>query len=101
MACQQARLRQYAVLLALVPFLASPFQAAEAGSVFDGSTFCFGPGLRVTPIDQCRAANPAAGQSELSRDRKTAEDLYNATSADAQTFERAITVPDVRKKVER
>src|SRR6516225_7312127 len=100
MACRQASLRQYALLLALAPFLAFPFQAAKAASVFDGSTFCFGAGLRAIPINQCQA-NPAGGQSELSRDRKTAEDLYNATSADAQTFERAITVPDTRKEVER
>jgi Putative beta-barrel porin 2 len=66
MACRQERLHRCALLLALVPFLAFPFQAAEAGSVFDGSTFCFGPGLRVIPIDQCRA-DPAAGQSELAQ----------------------------------
>jgi hypothetical protein len=79
MACRQDRLRRCALLLALVPLFALPLEAAEATESKEGP----------------------AEESELSRDRKTAQDLYDATSADAQTFERAITIPDVRKKVER
>jgi hypothetical protein len=79
MACRRGRPRRSALLLALAAFFAVPFEAAEAIESKEGP----------------------AEESELSRDRKTAEDLYNATSADAQTFERAITVPEVRKEVER
>src|SRR5215471_12215986 len=78
MACRQARLRRHALLLALAPFFALSFETAEA----------------------VESKGDPARESELSRYRETAEDLYNATSADAQTFERAITVPDARKEVE-
>ena len=64
MACGHERLRRCAPLLALVAFLELPLAAAEA----------------------IESKEDPAGESALSRDRKTAEDLYNATSADAQTF---------------
>jgi len=79
MACRQVRLRQCVLLLVLAPFFALPFEATEA----------------------IESKGDSAEESEFSRDRKTAEDLYAATRADAQTFERAITVPAVRKEVER
>ena len=78
MVCQTEHLRRNALLLALAAFFAMPFEAVEA----------------------VEASGGPAEESELSRDRKTAEDLYRATSADAQTFERAITIPEVRKEVE-
>jgi len=80
MVCRQLYSRWCAILLVLVPLFALPFEAAEAIQ---------------------SKGDPAPVESEFSRDRKIAEDLYAATSADAQTFERAITVPAVRKEVER
>jgi hypothetical protein len=66
-------------LLALAPLLALPAGVA----------------LPAEPKDE------PSRENELSGYRKTAEDLYNATSADARTFERAIADPEVRKEVER
>jgi hypothetical protein len=79
MARRQESLRQYAVLLALATLLAMPASV----------------GLSAEPKDE-----PSA-ESELSSYRKTAEELYNATSSDAHTFERAIADPEVRREVER
>jgi hypothetical protein len=67
--------RQWAILLALLSLLAVAMPAEAS-------------------------ATAATRDDELSRDRKTAEDLYKAISADALTFERAISVPEVRKEVE-
>src|SRR5947209_5545925 len=60
--------------------------------------------LFALPLETARAAaskEDPARESELSSYRKTAEDLYNATSSDARTFERAIAAPEVRREVER
>jgi hypothetical protein len=57
----------------------------------------------VRPPPQAVAPRPAtAGSLTSARYRelhKTAEDLYVATSRDAQTFEAALLIPDVRRKV--
>ena len=79
MASRLERLRQCALLLALAPLLAMPASIA----------------LSAEPKDE------PSRENELSSYRKTAEDLYNATSSDAHTFERAIADPEVRKEVER
>ncbi len=79
MARPQESLRQWALLLALALFLALPATRA----------------LPAEPKDETSREN------ELSSFRKTAEDLYQATSSDAHTFERAIADPTVRKEVER
>jgi hypothetical protein len=60
--------------------------------------------LLAPPVETAGATIPKkdrARENELSSYRKTAEDLYNATTSDAHTFERAITVPEVRREVER
>src|ERR1700730_14679267 len=72
-------LRQCALLLALAPLFALPASMA----------------LPAESKDE------PSRENELSSYRKTAEDLYNATSSDAHTFERAIADPEVRKEVER
>jgi hypothetical protein len=79
MACRQGNLHRCSLLLALAPLLALPAGVA----------------LPAEPKDE------PSRENELSGYRKTAEDLYNATSADARTFERAIADPEVRKEVER
>ena len=79
MACRQGNLHRCSLLLALAPLLALPAGVA----------------LPAEPKDE------PSRENELSGYRKTAEDLYNATSADARTFERAIADPAVRKEVER
>ncbi len=79
MASRLERLRQCALLLALAPLLAMPASIA----------------LSAEPKDE------PSRENELSSYRKTAEDLYNATSSDAHTFERAIGDPEVRREVER
>lgn len=66
--------------------------------------------LRTTPTKPYEAgqgvegpggtANELAGRSYAARHR-TAEEMYIATSRDAQTFEAALLIPDVRRKVER
>ena len=70
---------RYALLLALVPFFALSLETAAAIEAKEGT----------------------AGESELPPDRRTAEELYNATSVDARIFALAITDPEVRKEVER
>jgi hypothetical protein len=79
MASRLERLRQCALLLALAPLLAMPASIA----------------LSAEPKDE------PSRENELSSYRKTAEDLYNATTSDAHTFERAIGDPEVRREVER
>jgi hypothetical protein len=79
MASRLERLRQRALLLALAPLLAMPASIA----------------LSAEPKDE------PSRENELSGYRKTAEDLHNATSSDAHTFERAIGDPEVRREVER
>jgi hypothetical protein len=79
MASRLERLRQRALLLALAPLLAMPASIA----------------LSAEPKDE------PSRENELSSYRKTAEDLHNATSSDAHTFERAIGDPEVRREVER
>ena len=79
MARQPENLHQYALLLALISLLVLPASIA----------------VPAEPKDETSREN------ELSSYRKTAEDLYNATSSDAHTFERAIADPEVRKEVER
>lgn len=76
MACRQESLRQCALLLALTSSLALPASVA-------------------LPKEE------PSRENELSSYRKTAEDLYKATSSDAHTFERAIADPEVRIEVER
>jgi len=60
--------------------------------------------LLALPAGTAMAA-PSKGEppreNELSTYRKTAEELYNATSSDAHTFERAIVDAAVRREVER
>src|ERR1700756_1719777 len=79
MACRQGNLHRCSLLLALAPLLALPAGVA----------------LPAEPKDK------PSRENELSGYRKTAEDLYNATSADAHTFERALADPEVRKEIER
>ena len=79
MASRLECLRQCALLLALAPLFALPDSMA----------------LPAESKDE------PSRENELSSYRKTAEDLYNATTSDAHTFERAITDPAVRKEVER
>jgi hypothetical protein len=76
MACRQESLRQCALLLALTSSLALPASIALP---------------KEEPLRE----------NELSSYRKTAEDLYKATSSDAHTFERATADPEVRREVER
>jgi hypothetical protein len=76
-ASRRENLRQHALWLAFVPLLAPSVEAALEPKA------------------------DTARENELSSYRKTAEDLYNATTSDAHTFERAITAPEVRKEVER
>jgi hypothetical protein len=60
--------------------------------------------LLVLPASMALPAEPKdepSRENEFSSYRKTAEDLYKATSSDAHTFERAIADPEVRKEVER
>ena len=71
--------RRYVLLLALVPFFALSLETAAAIEAKEGT----------------------AGESELPPDRRTAEELYNATSVDARIFALAITDPEVRKEIER
>jgi hypothetical protein len=79
MACRQESLRQCALLLALALLFVLPASVT----------------LSAEPKDE------PSREDELSRYRKTAQDLYNATSSDAHTFERAIADPEVRREVER
>jgi hypothetical protein len=79
MARRQENLHQCALLLALAPLFVLPASMA-------------------LPVE---LKNEPSRKSELSDYRKTAEDLYNATTSDAHTFERAIADPEVRKEVER
>jgi len=79
MACRRKSLRRCTLFLALAPLLALPASMA----------------LSAEPKDE------ASRENELSTYRKTAEDLYNATSSDARTFESAISDPEVRREVER
>jgi hypothetical protein len=79
MASRLECLRQCALMLALAPLFALPDSMA----------------LSAESKDQ------PSRENELSSYRKTAEDLYNATTSDAHTFERAIADPEVRKEVER
>jgi hypothetical protein len=76
MACRQESLRQCVLLLALTSSLALPASIA-------------------LPKEE------PSRENELSSYRKTAEDLYKATSSDAHTFERATADPEVRREVER
>ncbi|MBV9863374.1 MAG: hypothetical protein JO267_14645 [Alphaproteobacteria bacterium] len=73
-------LRRYALALALAPILSlpgGPAWAAPEPPEFTGSS------------------------SEFRRARRMADELYRATSSDAQTFERAIELPEVRQELER
>jgi hypothetical protein len=79
MACRRENRRQRALLLALISLMALPTGMAPAAQP---------------------KGEPSRGD-ELSTYRKTAEDLYRATSSDAHTFERAIVDPAVRREVER
>src|ERR1700739_2914880 len=79
MASRLECLRQCALLLALAPLFALPDSMARSAESKD----------------------KPSRENELSGYRKTAEDLYNATSADAHTFERALADPEVRKEIER
>ena len=79
MASRLECLRQCALLLALAPLFALPDSMARSAESKD----------------------EPSRENELSSYRKTAEDLYNATTSDAHTFERAIADPAVRKEVER
>ncbi len=79
MACRQESLRQCALLLALALLFVLPASVT----------------LSAEPKDE------PSREDELSRYRKTGQDLYNATSSDAHTFERAIADPEVRREVER
>jgi hypothetical protein len=52
------------------------------------------------PNSQVRTANAPRMPAQRARDlHKTAEALYKATSTDAQTFEAALLIPDVRQKI--
>ena len=79
MASRLEGLRQCVLLLALAPLFALPVSIALSAETKD----------------------EPARENALSSYRKTAEDLYNATSSDAHTFERAIADPEVRREVER
>ena len=79
MASRLECLRQCALLLALAPLFALPDSMALSAESKD----------------------EPSRENDLSSYRKTAEDLYNATTSDAHTFERAIADPAVRKEVER
>jgi hypothetical protein len=79
MASRLECLRQCALLLALAPLFALPDSMARSAESKD----------------------EPSRENELSSYRKTAEDLYNATTSDAHTFERAIADAAVRKEVER
>jgi len=78
MASRLECLRQCALLLALAPLFALPDSMARSAESKD----------------------EPSRENELSGYRKTAEDLYNATTSDAHTFERAIADAAVRKEVE-
>jgi hypothetical protein len=75
MASRLEGLRQCALLLALALLFALPASIAPSAE----------------PKDE------PSRENELSSYRKTAEDLYNATSSDAHIFERAIADPEVRR----
>jgi hypothetical protein len=79
MASRLEGLRQCALLLALAPLFALPVSIALSAESKD----------------------EPSRENELSGYRKTADDMYNATSSDAHIFERAIADPEVRKEVER
>jgi len=52
------------------------------------------------PSSQGTAANPPQLPAQRARElHKTAEALYKATSTDAQTFEAALLLPDIRQKI--
>ena len=56
---------------------------------------------QTTPNPVLSPANEPQITGQRARDlHKTAEDLYKATSRDAQTFEAALLIPDVRQKVQ-
>ena len=85
MASRLECLRQCALLLALAPLFALATLFALPDSM----------ALSAASKDE------PSRENDLSSYRKTAEDLYNATTSDAHTFERAIADPAVRKEVER
>ena len=85
MASRLECLRQCALLLALAPLFALATLFALPDSM----------ALSAESKDE------PSRENDLSSYRKTAEDLYNATTSDAHTFERAIADPAVRKEVER
>ena len=57
------------------------------------------------PRDTAQPAEPPGGAELAGRSyaaqHRTAEQMYIATSRDAQTFEAALLIPEVRRKVER
>jgi hypothetical protein len=79
MASRLKGLRQCALLFAMAALFALPVSIALSAETKD----------------------EPSRENGLSSYRKTAEDLYNAMSSDAHTFERAIADPEVRKEVER
>ena len=85
MASRLECLRQCALLLALAPLFALATLFALPDSM----------ALSAESKDE------PSRENDLSSYRKAAEDLYNATTSDAHTFERAIADPAVRKEVER
>jgi hypothetical protein len=50
--------------------------------------------------DQLRAEPSASGHTTEGRSYRTAEQLYQATSRDAETFEAALLIPEIRLKLE-
>lgn len=75
-------------------------ELVRQGAVRGGAGLVIALSLANPAAAVVSAGNPG-GPDELRRDRKMADDLASAIAADATTFEKALTAPQVREQLER